>query len=573
MTTNTATSFPAYVQLHRDVILNSDLWTAQPQILSAGYAFEGISGVPGLFTVNDLNLAIAAGAGVNLDYAAADSTAPLRNLTSAASPLGIATAGFGGTPSLQDAMPIVFSWPLLPSTVGPTDIRITLNTGEVITPDVAALNPNFDYNERHVIVVFGDFGNRLTPGTEGARYAVSVSIVEDDTPLMAVGANGPVSIVGLTATSSNGYASGPQLVGARLTEFFSAGDFSPAALSNSLPNDGAAYYGTDAMFRLRLFTSGGFSPDGVSGFLPTEFERFFKLEAQHADGTTVQITQDGVTYDLGVGTLRVVGIADLGAAVGDESAINPIQYLEDHDNYFDIILAGDAAAVARLTTVVIPTSAEAGYSDIYNPGGPGRTPVDGVIYTAPAAAQRFAIDVSLNDLGTVSYAAQGLASYDLDDGLPVVFRLYDAATGTHFYTASSNEGNQALALGYVEEGVPFSNEGSHPNLVAVHRFFSAGATDYVLTADAAEFAALSATDSGFSYDGIAFNGIAEPELGATAVHRFYSATDSNHLYTNNFNEGAAAAGYAYEGIAWYAIDLKPAPTVTTAEQQSGWLIV
>ncbi len=272
--------------------------------------------------------------------------------------------GFGATPTYADAMPIEFSWPLLPSTVSPTDIAVTLNTGEVITPDAAALNPNFDFNERHVIVVFGDFGNRLVPGTEGARYPVSIAIVQDDTPLMAVGRNGPVSIVGLTSASSNPYESGPQLVGARLTEFTSIGDFAPAALSNNAPNDGAALYGDMADFRLRLFTSGGFSPDGVSGFLPTEFSRFFRLEATHANGQTVIIDRDGVDYDLGVGTLRVVGLAELGLPVEPGTTIDPPYYQEDHDNYFDVILTGDADAVARLTTVVIPTSAEAGYSDI-----------------------------------------------------------------------------------------------------------------------------------------------------------------------------------------------------------------
>lgn len=392
---------------------------------------------------------------------------------------------------------------------------------------------------------------------------------------MAVGPNGPVSIVGLSSESSNPYESGPQLVGARLTEFSSAGDFSPAALSNALPNDGAAYYGDDAVFRLRLFTSGGFSPDGVSGFLPTEFERFFRLEAAHADGSTVAITEDGVDYDLGVGTLRVVGLAELGAAVEDEAAIDPIQYLEDHDNYFDIILSGDAAAVARLATVVIPTSAEAGYSDIYNPGGPGRTPIPGVTYTEPAAAQRFAIDVSLDGPGTVSHADQAIADYDLAGGLPVVFRLYDPGTGTHLYTAGSDEAATALDLGYVEEGVPFSNEGSHPQLIGVHRFFSATATDFVLTTDPAEIAALSQSDGGFAYDGVAFNGIAEPEPGTVAIHRFYSAAGSDHLYTGNFAEGAEAQGYDYEGIAWYAIDLRPTADPTAAAEQdlqSGWLM-
>lgn len=563
-TTNAATSMPAYIELHRDVILNADLWTDTPEILAAGYGFEGISGVPGVLTVNDLNLAALAGAGVNLDYAALDPTAPLRNLTSAASPIGIAAAGFGGTPSLLDAMPIEFSWPLLPSTVDPTDIQLILNTGEVVTPEVAALNPNYDYNERHVIVVFGDFGNRLTPGTEGARYPVSIRIVEDDTPLMAVGPNGPVSIVGLTQDSSNPYISGPQLVGARLTEMSAAGDFSTPALSNATPNDGLSYYGDDAMYRLRLFTSGGFSPDGVSGFLPTEFERFFKLEATHADGSTVVITQDGADYDLGVGTVKVVGIAELGAAVDDETAIDALQYAEDHDNYFDIILSGDAAAIERLNMVVIPTSDESGYSDIYNPGGPGRTPTAGYTYTEPAAAQRFEIDVSLDDLGTVSYADQVIADYDQDDNMPVVFRLFHPELGTHLYTSNSIEADGALDQGYVEEGVPFSNEGGHPDLMVIHRFYSASATDYVFTSDPDEFTRLSQSGSGFSYDGAAFSGIAEPDAGATAIYRFYSAAATDHLYTGNWAEGAATSGYVYEGVGWYAIDLTASSATAAA---------
>ncbi len=559
-----ATQLPAYVQLHRDVVLNADLWTARAEIASADFGFEGISGIPGLTSVDDLNLAILAGAGVNLDYAALDPTAPLRNLAASGSPLGIAAGGFGGAPVLQDALPIVFSWPVLPSTVQPTDIRVTLNTGEVITPEVAALNPNYDYNERHVIVVFGDFGNRLAPGTEGARHPVSVEIVADDTPLMAVGPDGLVSLVGLTQVSGNPYVTGPKLVGAKLTEMSAAGDFSPPALAIALPNDGLSYYGEEAMFRLRLFTNGGFSPDGVSGIMPTEFERFFRLEASHADGSTVAITQDGVSYDLGVGSLRVVGLAELGPAVEDEATINPIRYQEDHDNYIDIILAGDAAAVSRLTAVLIPTSAEAGYSDLYTPGGPGRTPTAGTIYTEPSAAQRFEITVSLEGLGSVSYADPALASYDLADNLPVVFRLYHAGAGTHLFTASSIEATNALALGYVAEGVAFSSEGGGAGLTQIYRFHSAAAHDYVYTADAGEIARLSAAGSGYVLEGPAFSGFSAADPGAAAVHRFYSSAATDHFYTTRFEEGAAAAGYVYEGVAWYAVDLLPAATAAGA---------
>ncbi|MGQ9367923.1 hypothetical protein [Azospirillum sp. ST 5-10] len=564
-----ATAAPAYVELHRNVVINADLWTATPQILAAGFGFEGIMGVPGLQTADDLALAIAAGAGVNLDYASLDPVPPLRNLTSAGSPLGIVGAGFGGAPTYADAMPIEVSWPLLPGTVDPTDIAITLNTGEVVTPAVAALNPNYDYNERHVIVVFGEFGNRLTPGTEGAVYPVSVAFVADDTPLMAIGPDGPVSIVGLSSASSNPYEAGPSLVGARLTRMSSVGDFAPPALDNQVPNDGVALYGEEAQYRLRLFTSGGFSPDGVSGFLPTEFARYFRLTATDAAGETVVIDQAGVDYDLGVGTVRVVGLAELGQKEDGSAVTDGPNYQEDHDNYFDIVLAGDEAAIARLTAVEIPTSAEEGYSDIYNPGGPGRTPVEGVTYTEPARPQTFPITVSLDDLGTVSYAAQTIADYDAADGLPVVFRLYNPNSGDHFYTNSSIEAAAAASSGYREEGVPFSAESGAVDLVDVYRLYQTETGDHLYTTDAAERDALLA--GGLHADeGIAFQAYGAPTQGATAVQRFYAPESGDHFYTTDAAE-ALAAGYRYEGVAWYAASFTPAAEDTESGGQ--WAVL
>ncbi|WP_051341021.1 calcium-binding protein [Azospirillum halopraeferens] len=568
--TGTATAAPAYIQLRRNVVINADLWTATPQILAAGFGFEGITGIPGLLSVANLDLAVAAGAGVNLDYAVLDPAPPLRNLTSAAAPIGYVTAGFDGLPVYADAMPIEFSWPLLPSTVNATDIAITLNTGEVVTPVAAALNPNFDYNERHVIVVFGEFGNRLAPGTPGAVYPVLVTVVADDTPLMAVGPDGPVSIVGLSSPSSSPYVAGPRLVGARLTRMSTVGDFAPPALSIASPNDGVSLYGDAAQYRLRLFTSGGFSPDGVSGFLPTEFERYFRLTATDANGATVVIDRAGVDYDLGpgLGTVRVVGLAELGPKQDGTSVVYGPNYQEDHDNYFDVVLAGDAAAVARLTQVEIPTSAVPGYSDIYNPGGPGRTPTPGVTYTSPAPAQTFAITVSLNDLGTVSHADQAIADYDAADGLPVVFRLYNPATGNHLYTASSNEAAAAVAKGYREEGVPFSAEDGYTGLADVFRLYHAGTDDHVYTINAAERDALIAA-GGYRDEGVAFRAYGTATEGAAPVHRFYSDTTNDHFYTTDRAEGEAA-GYRYQGVAWYSAAFARR-TPEAAPAAGGWV--
>ncbi|MBX3494174.1 MAG: autotransporter domain-containing protein [Parvibaculum sp.] len=543
-----ATQMPAYIEFQRPILINADLWSDRPEILAANYGFEGIIGIPGLQTADDLALAVAAGAGVNLDWAALDPVPPLRNLTSGAGVVGVAAAGYGGTVTFADAMPIEVSWPILPGSLSPDNIAITLNTGEVVTPVLAALNPNYDYNERHVIVVFGEFGNRLAPGEAGAVYPVSVAFVEGSSPLMAVGPDGPVSIVGLSAPSANPYVAGPALVGAKLNHFSPVGDFAPQSLANAFPNDAFSHYGDDAEYRLRLYTSGGFSPDGVSGFLPTDFETFFRLHAVDADGNEVLIDEVGRVYDLGVGTVEVVGLAETGAP--QDGPYDRAYYVEDHDNYFDIVLRGDEAAVALLRWVEIPTSAVAGYSDIYNPGGPGRTPDPDTIYTKAALPQMFAIDLSLDASRTVSYAAQNFADYDLADDLPVVFRLNDP-DGPDRFTTSTNEVAALLGAGLTEAGIDFANEAARPGVLDVEAFFSAATGDRIYTLDAGEIAALSA-DTGWDDEGRAFGAFDRAWPGAGAVYRFFDPATGWHLFTPDLGEGLQIEGAEYQGIGWYS---------------------
>lgn len=544
------TSFPAYIQLRRDVVINADLWEPQPRILSAGFGFEGIQGVPGLLGGN-LQPAIEAGAGVNLDWAALVPPPPLRNLTSAGSVLAIASAGFGGFVLLADAMPIVFSWPLLPSSVSPEAIRITLNTGAVVTPAVAALNPNYDHNERHVIVVFGEFGNRIAPGLPGSVHPVLVEVVPAKRDLMAVGPAGPVSIVGLASPSSNPYEAGPALVGAKLTRFSPVGDSPVPALAGSFPNDAFSHFGDDAMFRLRLFTSGGFSPDGVSGLMPDDFERFFRLHATHATGTPVLLDTVGVPYDLGMGTIEVVGLAEVGAPI--EGPFDRAYYVEDHDNYFDIVLKGDEAAIARLAFVEIPTSAVEGYFDIYNPGGPGRTPDPDTVYTQPSLPQMQPIWVSLDDLYTATFAAPDLDAYDDDDGLAVVFRLRDPV-GADRFTSSSIEARRWISKDRLAfAGVDFANEPLRPGVSEVRAFRRDDGGDRLYTLDPKEQAALASKGSGWSDEGPVFGAFADPQLGAVPVHRFLDPRSHRHLFTPWRSEGA---GLIEQGVAWHSALLR-----------------
>ena len=143
----------------QDVLINADYWRATPEILAANYAFENIIGVPG----NQADVIAAGGAWQTVTTP----DPPARAVTSSSTPQGTAVA-FGYPVNYADALPVVFSWPVLPSTVQASDFLYTLNTGEKISPEVVSINPNMEYNERSTVVTFGEYGNRLTPGMEGA---------------------------------------------------------------------------------------------------------------------------------------------------------------------------------------------------------------------------------------------------------------------------------------------------------------------------------------------------------------------------------------------------------------------
>jgi len=372
-----------------DRLIAADLFSPRPEILSAGYGFEGIIGVDG----GEAEVRAAGGTWQRL-ACAGGAAPPRRAQTSSAERNRILTV------ERADAMPIVFSWPLLPSTLAPTDFVVHLNDGSRVTPDFATIQPNYEYNERQVAVIFGEFGNRLRPDEAGARYPVRVEVVADDRPLLLVGPEGPVSAVGLAKDSSNPYVAGPSLVAAKLTRGTSEGEGGPRVLGGPFPNDGAALYGDAARFRLRTYTSGGFSPDGVRGLRPDEYERFFRLHVRRADGTTATIDRAGVDHTIDGGRLRVLGLADLGRPAGGEVHYDDC-YLEDWDNYIDIILDGDEAAMRTITAVEIPALAP--YGAFYNPGGPGNAPTPGVRYTAPGPAQLQPVTLALDDPMRVSY--------------------------------------------------------------------------------------------------------------------------------------------------------------------------
>lgn len=350
---------------------NADLFADRPALLSGNYGFEGYIGIPGMNGTDASSQQIAAAYNVAWNSVDASLNASQRALTSAASTDNAARV-YGVDLLQADTMPLVFSYPLLPTQLNATDFLVTLSDGSRVTPQVAAFLPNLEFNERQTVVIAGEFGNRLQPGQPGALYPVSVTVVNDGSPLELLTAEGPVSAVGLSVASANPYVegNGPTLLAAKLNRLNNLGEGGPIGVSlASQNNSGLDLYGTAAQYRLRLYTSAGFSPDGISSLLPSEFSRYFLLEATSADGSIITIDATDAPVQIGeFGSITVLGLADLAPAGTPENAA----YVEDHDNYYDIILAGDAAAIARLSRVRMPSFGA--YQAVYNPGGPGNDP-------------------------------------------------------------------------------------------------------------------------------------------------------------------------------------------------------
>ena len=374
-------------QLFDGALKEADYWSDEPVILSAGMGFEGIIGWP---EVNEETVREAEGSWYGSVMCTNGEVPPAGAYTSTVSTAGIELF-YKGTAEDDDGLPIVFSWPVATETVDITDFQFTLNTGEIVFPNSAGMLPNWELNERNTVVVFGDFGNRGLSSEEGAIFPVRLDIVKDETPLLLVGPNGQeFNAVGLSwETDTSPYDSGPKLVGAKLNhvgnEALGEGGLGFGTRSGVLPNDELALY-DESDFRIRVLTTGGFSPDGITGLTPTMFEDFFRIHANGSNGELVLLEKVGQEYLVAGGTLRIVGLSDLGQKENpDEGIFYDDCYAEDRDNYIDIILVGDEAAARNITHVEIP-SLEGGYSAFYNPGGPGPEPFDGVRYTAPGPA-------------------------------------------------------------------------------------------------------------------------------------------------------------------------------------------
>ena len=115
------------------IVYGADLFGDEAKFLTGNFGFDGYMGVPRLMGAN----AEQAAAEFNVAWQTLDPALnpSLRALTSAASLVG-ASGTYATRLLLADTMPLVFSFPVLPSSLDAdgSDFEVTLSDGTTVTP-------------------------------------------------------------------------------------------------------------------------------------------------------------------------------------------------------------------------------------------------------------------------------------------------------------------------------------------------------------------------------------------------------------------------------------------------------
>jgi len=155
-----------------------------------------------------------------------------------------------------------------------------------------------------------------------------------------------------------------------------------------------------------------------------------------------------------------------------------------------------------------------------------------------------------------------------------VYRFFNQATGTHFYTIVAAERDQVIGTypQFAYEGAAFAAfANAVPASQPVFRFFNTATGTHFYTIDVAERDRVLATWPQFAFEGAAYYAMPGPGADArTGLFRFFNSTTGAHFYTVSVDERdqvrATLPQFAYEGVAFYVYgaDGVPVPPVAVA---------
>lgn len=146
----------------------------------------------------------------------------------------------------------------------------------------------------------------------------------------------------------------------------------------------------------------------------------------------------------------------------------------------------------------------------------------------------------------------------VDDGEPHVYRFFNSAAGTHFYTANVEEANTVLQdmPWFTYEGIAFDHAlSSDTQAEPVYRFYNSYSGSHFYTINQSEADALY-NGEGYPYEGIAYYAYDQAgEGGSEELYRFFNTATGTHFYTVSEAERDSVIEslptYTYEGVAYY----------------------
>lgn len=147
---------------------------------------------------------------------------------------------------------------------------------------------------------------------------------------------------------------------------------------------------------------------------------------------------------------------------------------------------------------------------------------------------------------------QGRAALTRSSGVPM-YRMYNPGNGEHFYTASAEERDGLMKIGWGNyEGIGWYAPTSGDK---VYRLYNKGLRDHHYTKSWDEVSWLT-KNYGWTYEGVSW--LSAPKNNKPVYRLFhpYMKTGSHH-YTMSWDEVSwltKSHGWKYEGIGWYAAD-------------------
>jgi subtilisin family serine protease len=219
--------------------------------------------------------------------------------------------------------------------------------------------------------------------------------------------------------------------------------------------------------------------------------------------------------------------------------------------------AGGALAGVSVTVGVLPSATTAANGTYTVIGiAPGTY---NVTYSKTTFATSSVAGITITSDNTTT---QNVALTPTQVLLPV-WRFFNLRNGTHFYTADPVEMahvRDTMASTYHLDGVAYSVNTADPaNSSPLWRFFDMANGSHFYTADPAEKARIQATmASTYSYDGPAYDVSLTDPTGSTTVWRFFDHANGSHFYTADPAEKASvqanlSAIYSLDGPAFYLV--------------------